>query len=655
MSPETSTLLFANATREILLVQTVMDVMGICVTCLLLRALSSLRQGEEPLPGLRLLLGVMLITELLRALWLAFSWLSKPAPPLLDLMCFVTGFIVLVGVPITVSAKHLAKPGASSLAPRPWIWLQRAMVVTAVVCFSVLLGAVSFRLRSVIFLGSGAAYTSTAIILLSRVSFYRHLQVRRRPLLLFVGFMVAGLLTVAFVCVFTVVKDMRIRQSLELASLTSAGLSLTLCAVIFLFANVRFADVLVKRCLRIIVWASASLLAWMAVMHSAAIAGAVGRTQQDVVCLLVVCNLIAFTPTAERILNDWIGGWVFEQPDLPSAVATLWSGLVGTKDRDEAFLSTEIFLQETLSLAAVRVQPAGVGAMAIQSPTFGPGAHVFSSASRTAEGLDLPADVAIPLFVDGQAEYVVTLSQGSSRPPLTRWEMDFVERVAARLQIWLGMRTAAERSHREASLREELTGAELRALRAQVNPHFLFNSLNTIADLAVTAPNQAEEMTVRLSSVFRYVLLNTDRQFTSLKEELEFARSYLHIEQTRFGDRLTVHFDVDPSTLDQQVPTLLLQPLIENALKHGIAPRREGGTLTISSRRDQESVLISIADDGVGLQPGGVAGRRSTGVGVDNVVRRLQTAYGGRASVTLQRRSQGGTEALIRMPEGAAR
>ena len=262
------------------------------------------------------------------------------------------------------------------------------------------------------------------------------------------------------------------------------------------------------------------------------------------------------------------------------------------------------------------------------------------------------ADLVVPLFVEGKAEYVITLSPGVVRPPLTFLETDFVERVVGRIQVKLGMLLAQELAQREAAFREQLAGAELRALRAQVNPHFLFNSLNTIADLTVVAPDKAEEMTMRLAAVFRYVLVNTDRHFISLKEEVEFARSYLHIEQTRFGDRLKVNFELDAATLEQEIPTLLLQPLIENALKHGLAPRREGGTLTIRTRCEADSISIFIIDDGVGMQTRPESAERSTRVGVENVSNRLRTAYSGRASFALRQREQGGMEASIVIPRG---
>ncbi len=653
MAPEAWTLVSPDATSEILLIHTVICGMGIGVSVILLRALLSLRRSGEALPGLGIMIWTMLITELLRAGWLGFQWFSRPAPPLLDVLAFITGFIVLAGVPVIVSAKYLPKEGASSVAPQPWVWLQRAMVLTAVIGFAVLLGAIRLRLRTAVFLGPAAAYILTAIFLLSRIFFYRHLQVRRRPLLLFVIFMVSGLSVLAGVGLFTIVSGVRIRQSLSLTSLNGAGLVLVLCGIVFLFANVRLADVIVKRAMHTVAWTCASLLTWLAIMQIGGLSLGVHRTAQELLCLLLVCTVLLLAPQAKRGLDRWVDQWVFDQPDLQAAVSALWGKLleIENQDQEQAFLLTENYLQHILELSAVRVVPLN-NFTSVDLIHTRPGAHFISQSSAIAHVLSPPANIVIPLFVDGSAEHLIALSQGVVRPPLTAWEIGFLERIAGRLQIWLGMRAASDRARHEASLQEELASAELRALRAQVNPHFLFNSLNTIADLAVIAPSQAEEMTVRLSSVFRYVLVNTDRHFTPLEKEIEFARSYLQIEQTRFGERLTVEFDIDSATLDEEVPTLLLQPLIENALKHGIAPRREGGTLTICSRKTGESIFLSVTDDGVGLQHRVAPSERSTRVGVENVINRLKTAYGGRASFTLRRREQGGTEALIVIRKG---
>ena len=624
--------------------------MGLAVTVLLLRTLLQLRRSGETLPGLLAMILFMLTAETLRAVWLGFLWLQKPAPLALDMLAFVIGFIVLVGVPITVSGRYLPKEGASSVAPRAWVWLQRAMVSIAALGLVVLVSAIGFRTRAAMLLGPAAVYIVTSLLLFSRVTFYRHLQVRRRPLLLFVALMIAGLLVISGNTIHGILTGIRLRQSLPHATLNAVGLVLILIAIIFLFANARMADVIVKRAMRIVLWISSSVAAWLAVTHVGRWPWKLTIMGQDLLCLLILCGTIALTPAAIRRLNQWIEEWVFEQPKPQAGVSMLWLEIQELEDQDEVFHKVEDFLTKLLGLAAARLLPSFKN---MEGFTFTrPEPYFVPASSNLARVLTPSANILVPLFVDGVAEYTLALSLGVIRPPLTLWEMDFVERVIGRVQIWLGMQRATERALREATFREELTNAELRALRAQVNPHFLFNSLNTIADLAVTAPDRAEEMTIRLSAVFRYVLVNTDRHFTSLQEELEFARTYLYIEQTRFEDRLTVIFDVDAATLEQEVPTLLLQPLIENALKHGLAPRREGGTLTIRTLRAEDSISITVIDDGVGLRRPAEPNERSTHVGVDNVSKRLQTSYGGRASFTLRERESGGTEAIIVIPRG---
>ena len=465
--------------------------------------------------------------------------------------------------------------------------------------------------------------------------------------------MIAGLLLTAAYSTYSLWSGVRVRQSLTLMTLNLISLVLILCGIIFVFANVRLADVIVKRALRIVLWTCVSVAVWLAAARCFTLPAR--PADQGAVCLLIVGTAIALAPVAERRLNLWIDTWVFEQLDFQAAIPVVWRELIELQSQDAIFRAAEHFLQKALSLAAVRILPFEADDEDIRPSR--PGPYFVAPTDKLARALSPPASIVVPLFLEGEADHVIVLSLGVVRPPLTALETGFVERVGGQVQIRLGMLLAEQRRtepvRRETLFREELSDAELRALRAQVNPHFLFNSLNTIADLTVIAPDQAEEMTLRLSAVFRYVLVNTDRHFNSLKEELEFARSYLHIEQTRFGDRLRVNFDIDPATLGQTIPTLLLQPLIENALKHGLSPKREGGSLTIRSEFVADGISISVSDDGVGLrarrkQPN----ERSTSVGVENVSNRLRTVYGGRASFTLRPRRAGGTEALIVIPRG---
>jgi two-component system LytT family sensor kinase len=213
---------------------------------------------------------------------------------------------------------------------------------------------------------------------------------------------------------------------------------------------------------------------------------------------------------------------------------------------------------------------------------------------------------------------------------------------------------------REAVLQQQVTEAELRALRAQVNPHFLFNSLNSIANLVVTNPEQAETMTLRLARVFRHLLANSARPLIPLHEEVEFLETYLQIEEARFGSRLQVKISVDPAVAMEQIPSLMLQPIVENALKHGLGPKPGAGHLWIIAEADGNQVRLRVEDDGVGPAIGVLklngSNRRSNGVGLENVAQRLNTLYQDRGRMTIEVRQAGGTRVTILLPRanGAA-
>jgi two-component system, LytTR family, sensor histidine kinase AlgZ len=199
--------------------------------------------------------------------------------------------------------------------------------------------------------------------------------------------------------------------------------------------------------------------------------------------------------------------------------------------------------------------------------------------------------------------------------------------------VLLGMdatRRAEKRSIELAMLARE---AELRALRAQVHPHFLFNSLNSISALVTTDPVRAREMCVLLAEFFRRTLALGEKPTVSLEEELVVARTYLAIEGLRLGARLSVEEAVDDAARACRLPPLLLQPLVENAIRHGIATRPEGGVLRIEARTDGQRMRISVEnpfDPDAPPRPG-------VGVGLANVRRRLLAGYGERAAVDAQR------------------
>ena len=219
-----------------------------------------------------------------------------------------------------------------------------------------------------------------------------------------------------------------------------------------------------------------------------------------------------------------------------------------------------------------------------------------------------------------------------------------------RFRLEASLREVEEVRLVEARLRETAARAELAALQAQINPHFFFNTLNTIASLLEDDPEAAEEVLHRLAGLFRYTFKASDTTHVSLDEELEFTRDYLAIERARFGDRLEVEWDIDPESRSVLVPGLLLQPLVENAIGHGIAPRVEGGRVRISSRLVDRTLHLDVVDDGVGIQ-GGEEDLVRDGHGLGNVKRRLAAVYGGRGSLSLLNHPQKpGTVARLLLP-----
>jgi two-component sensor histidine kinase len=239
-------------------------------------------------------------------------------------------------------------------------------------------------------------------------------------------------------------------------------------------------------------------------------------------------------------------------------------------------------------------------------------------------------------------------------------EMAFVvlRRITYQLPVFWGLVGVAHalrfyesskmRERREAELEARLAQARLQALRMQLNPHFLFNTLNSIASLVHEQP-QAEEMIEALSDLLRLTLNASDRQEVTLREELYFLDRYLFIERTRFGNRLQVEKRIDAGALDASVPILVLQPLAENAVKHGIEAQIAPGTIRVEVEREGNELRLAISDNGRGL-PGNDDGKFKEGVGLSNTRSRLQELYGGRASLKLHPVETGGLSVEVRIP-----
>jgi sensor histidine kinase YesM len=210
-------------------------------------------------------------------------------------------------------------------------------------------------------------------------------------------------------------------------------------------------------------------------------------------------------------------------------------------------------------------------------------------------------------------------------------------------------RRAKDRERRSIELEARLNQSRLQALRMQINPHFLFNTLNSISSLVYDQPRTADEMIGSLSDLLRLTLSTSHRQEITLREELDFLGQYLFIEQTRFGDRLKIEKSIEPAALDTIVPNLILQPLVENAFKHGIEAQLGPGVIQINARRAGESLLLEVADNGRGLT-GAAGGPPAEGVGLTNTRARLRGLYRDRASLEYGPRPEGGFRVVVRIP-----
>jgi signal transduction histidine kinase len=249
--------------------------------------------------------------------------------------------------------------------------------------------------------------------------------------------------------------------------------------------------------------------------------------------------------------------------------------------------------------------------------------------------------------------YLCTLAELSEGRRLRSEDAVFLEWVALRAARRIDrLRTVHERYEhelREQEIKKLATEAELKALRAQVNPHFLFNALTTIGHLIQTAPERAMDTLLNLTDLLRRVLRSTD-EWTSLGEELDLVCAYLDIERARFEERLESEIDVPDELRRTHVPPLILQPLVENAIKHGVAPSRDGGSVKVSAELADGVLLLTVEDSGAGA--GTTAGE---GVGLKNVEERLRGYYGDDASIAMKAHPGSGTTVELRLPAHRSR
>lgn len=222
--------------------------------------------------------------------------------------------------------------------------------------------------------------------------------------------------------------------------------------------------------------------------------------------------------------------------------------------------------------------------------------------------------------------------------------------IGTELKIFNGVRIQIKLEEQERLLLQ----ARMEALQNQINPHFLFNTLNSVSSLVRFDPDTARELIIKLATILRR-LLNSSEAFVPLREEAEFIDNYLDIEVVRFGrDKLQVVKELDPDSLEVMVPAMLLQPLVENSIKHGLSSKVEGGSIYLRSRLSTDALIIEVEDNGVGMgaaqlieKPNGLGG---TGIGMANVAERLKVLYGDTARMTIDSHGGKGTLVRLRLP-----
>lgn len=260
----------------------------------------------------------------------------------------------------------------------------------------------------------------------------------------------------------------------------------------------------------------------------------------------------------------------------------------------------------------------------------------------------------------GRPLVVPLSSQGERRGMLVAWRKDRRrleegpdEQVAASLAPFAALALATALLKEQATRCQQL---EFYALQAQIRPHFLLNALNTVIASSRVSPQKARRLLRYLATLFRYKLAKADRVLVPLREELAFTRAYLLLEKARFGPRLKFRQYIEPAALTCLVPTFCLQPLVENAIKHGLGPKPEGGCVEIAVGLRRGSLFVTVADDGIGMAPEALARvtspghGRGNGIGLVNVHRRLQYLFGASYGLCLASTPGKGTTVSVRLP-----
>lgn len=361
-------------------------------------------------------------------------------------------------------------------------------------------------------------------------------------------------------------------------------------------------------------------------------------------------------------LESWQLPWVYSLTLLPLVLALPWAyqSLSGWLDRHwlgRVFSPTEAakFFFEGLGTATSEADLVTAAETRLTQIFQAPVAVRLGSVPEDpAAGFTVVNRVAIPRL-DHEGGWILL----GQRPQQTPWFAGDLTLLSAMAEVFAYMlqnvrlqQRKQEQEKREQQLVLEASRSELKALRAQINPHFLFNALNVIASLTHRDPDRAEAVVEELAEVFRYTLSRSEQEWVRLEDELGFVRAYLAVERARFGDRLQVELAADAASQQCLIPAMMVQTLVENAIKHGVSAVRSGGRIRISATLTGDRLHLSVADNGPGPgSGGGDAPRKGAGYGLKNVRSRLAGYFGEAASLEVIRdEASGMTVASIQLP-----
>lgn len=366
--------------------------------------------------------------------------------------------------------------------------------------------------------------------------------------------------------------------------------------------------------------------------------------------VLLMGYFVLIAPILERSPISSIKPWFFAIALLPFLLALPWCYRRLDSWFDRAWLGRIYSTVEAVKFFLNGIQDATTEAELVKhaeerlSEIFQAGATISPDSEHGAERTSAPAVLEVLILDHGHRVGVIRMGPRPNDTPYFSADVTLLGSLAdvfaSLLENVRLQQKKQEQEKKEQELMLHASRSELKALRAQINPHFLFNALNAIAGLIHKDPSRAEETVEELAEVFRYTLKRSEKEWVRLEDELDFVRSYLEVEQARFGERLVVRLEIDEEVKQDTVPTMMVQTLVENAIKHGVASVRGTGIVEIRARRRTGFTRIEVLDNGPGFRSEDALGeeqKNRSGYGLRNLLQRLNAQYGPSAELKISR------------------